>query len=210
MWALSSPERKDNMGMKVSLRGRNLRVHPEGSHEKGFFEEDLGLKDDGDVIFLVRRNVPGRKDLAFLETMPQDEHSRQYPKKEKIDLPYGYGVTAEDERTARAVEENLGEIEDDVELKTKGLRRKIILKEFVDGEIVPDGAEHVSSVVMDGKVTHTFLVSEIVRVKSFHDDSMVATCGCGEPFMRSESDSGRELCDKCLLELEREDGVRRR
>lgn len=182
----------------------------EGEHEKNFFEESLELREDGDVIFLVRRNVPGRKNLAFLETMSQDEHFRQYSEREKISMPYGHGVTAEDERVARAVEENLDEIEDDIELKTKGLRRKIVLREYANGEIVPDGAEHVSSTVMKGKVTHTFLTSEIVRVRSFHEDSMATTCACGEPFMRSASDSGRELCDKCLLELEREDGVRRR
>lgn len=188
--------------MRVAVKGREIRIYPEGDQEISFFEDTLGLNEDGDFVLLVRTSVPASGKLAFLETMSKEDLEKREPGSVS-QLPHvGIGITREDERVAREIEKNLGEIETDIELKVLGYKRKKVLKDFMDGSDVPEGAEHVSSTMNhNGKMVHAFLVEEIVKIRG-HEGSKARTCACGETFIPPDEDPDRELCDKCLSEMD--------
>jgi len=67
------------MILKVNRYG--LQITPENETEEAYIEEVLGLRNKGDVIWLVRENAMGLGCIAHLETrtVEQEEMRKEPP-----------------------------------------------------------------------------------------------------------------------------------
>ena len=55
--------------MKIEIGRYRITIYPENDLDVAYIEEVLGLKEDGDKIELVRRNIIGVSHIAYLETI---------------------------------------------------------------------------------------------------------------------------------------------
>ena len=54
--------------MKMEIGRYRITIYPENDLDVAYIEEVLGLKEDGDKIELVRKNIIGVSHIAYLET----------------------------------------------------------------------------------------------------------------------------------------------
>jgi len=67
--------------MNLAVHRHYLQITPENKMEEAYIEEVLGLRNDGDVVHLVRDNGSGSFCIAHLETrtVKQDEMRKEPP-----------------------------------------------------------------------------------------------------------------------------------
>ena len=67
--------------MILSVYRYQLQITPENETEEAYIEEVLGLRNDGDVVHLVRENASGLSCIAHLETrtVEQEEMRKEPP-----------------------------------------------------------------------------------------------------------------------------------
>jgi hypothetical protein len=64
--------------MKYKEERRRITIEPSNDVDLAFIEEVLGLKNEGDACFLVRKNAMGLSCIAYLETvLPKGKESTQ-------------------------------------------------------------------------------------------------------------------------------------
>ena len=63
--------------MRLTVYRHSLQITPENETDEAYIEEVLGLRNNGDVVHLVRDNAMGLSCIAHLETRTIEQEARR-------------------------------------------------------------------------------------------------------------------------------------